>query len=654
MDYRKTAGSIVELIGGANNVRQLEHCSTRLRFTLIDTAKADAEAIKQVHGVLGVATGAQFQVIIGNDVVEVYDEILKLGVGTGGTDDSAAAGESGGAEREKWTAKRVGRETLAFFIAVFQPLVPAIAGGGVLKAMLSLFSMVGWMDSKSSVYSIFLAIGDAPLYFLPLLVALTAAKRLKVNQLVAISAVGALLLPNMTTMLTAEGGTKLFGLTLQNITYAYQVFPALLSVLFLYFVEKLFNKYTPKAIRIFFVPMMCFAIVVPVTLLLLGPLGYNAGTLLTAFILWLYSKFGFIAVALLAMVLPFCIAIGMHKAFIPYALAALSSAGKELLYMPASLAHNISESGACFAVFLRTKDPNLKATALSAALSALFGITEPALYGVTLQHKRAMIGVVTGSGIAGLTLGLLGVEAFTAVGPGLASMPMFIDPNGGNASNLMYAFIGFAVAILASFLVTFVLFKDGAKDKVAVGASASANGADASAPAVASATSPAAAPAPAVSADDIVDVQLASPLTGSIIPLDQVADEVFAGKVLGDGVAVVPTEGVLHAPADGTVCMVPDSRHAIGLALDNGAEILMHIGLDTVKLKGEHFDVKTKVGDRVAKGDVLLTFDADAIKAAGYDLTTPVVVANGGRYGVIGTHEGAVEHGGELYTVITK
>lgn len=650
MDYRKTAGSIVELIGGADNVRQLEHCSTRLRFTLIDQAKADVDAIKKVPGVLGVAMGGQFQIIIGNDVVEVYDEILKLGVGTGGSEGSAEGSAAGAGAAGKFDMKRFGRVALEFIIGVFQPLVPAIAGGGVLKAMLSLFSMLGWMDSKSAVYTIFLAIGDAPLYFLPLLVAATASKRLKVNQLVAISAVGALMVPNITTALTAEGGTKLFGFTLQNIAYAYQVFPALLSVLFLYFVEKLFNKYTPKAIRIFFVPMMCFVIVVPVTLLLLGPLGYNIGTLLTAFILFVHSKLGFVAVALLAMVLPFCIAIGMHKAFLPYAIASLSSAGTEVLYLPASLAHNIAESGACFAVFLRTKDSNLRATALSAAISALFGITEPALYGVTLQHKRAMTGVVAGGGIAGLVIGLLGVEAFTAVGPGLASMPMFIDPNGKLANNLMYAFIGFAVAILASFIITFVLFKEPAKVEATVGASADG----AAAPAVAASAAPTAVAAAAAAGDDIVDVQLSSPMTGSIIPLDQVSDEVFAGKVLGDGVAVVPAEGVLHAPAAGTVCMVPDSKHAIGLALDNGAEILMHVGLDTVKLKGEHFDVKVKVGDRVAKGDVLLTFDADAIKDAGYDLTTPIVVANGGRYGVIGAHEGAVEHGGDLYTVITK
>ncbi|WP_043166501.1 beta-glucoside-specific PTS transporter subunit IIABC [Bifidobacterium callitrichos] len=643
MDYRKTASAVVELVGGTGNVQQLEHCSTRLRFTLKDQSKADPEALKQVPGVLGVAMGGQFQVIIGNDVVEVYDEIMKM-PGIGSDSPSNAAAAPADAKPGRFNMKRAGRAALDFFIAVFQPLVPAIAGGGVLKALLSLFSMLGWMDSKSSVYTIFLAIGDAPLYFLPLLVAATAAKRLKINQLVAISAVSALMIPNITAALSAEGGTKLFGFTLQNITYAYQVFPALLSVLFLYFVERLFNKYTPKAIRIFFVPMMCFVIVVPVTLLLLGPLGYNAGTLLTAFILAVYSKLGFIAVALLAMVLPFCIAIGMHKAFIPYALAALAQAGSELLYMPASLAHNISESGACFAVFLRTKDQNLKATALSAAISALFGITEPALYGVTLQHKRAMTGVVAGSGIAGLTIGLLGVQAFTAVGPGLASMPMFIDPNGKLTNNLTYAFIGFAVAILASFLITLILFKDPAKTSVAATVSAGA-------PSAASTPAPTATVMPA---SDVVDVQLASPMDGTVIPLDKVADDVFAGKVLGDGLAVTPITGELRAPAAGTVCMVPDSRHAIGLALDNGAEILMHVGLDTVKLQGAHFTTNVKVGDRVNAGDLLLTFDRDAITKAGYDLTTPIVVANGGRYAVTGTHEGPVKTGDALYTVITK
>lgn len=617
MDYRKTAAEIVRLVGGEANVSHFEHCSTRLRFSLADPGKADVEGLKAVPGVLGVAMGVQCQVIIGNNVVEVYDEILKMAdFGTGKQAQKPAQKQGFGAV------------AMDFVIGVFQPVVPAIAGGGVLKAMLSLLVMIGILDKTGVAYSVFNNIGDAALYFLPLLVAVSAAKKLKCNQMVALAAVGALLLPGISTLLTAEGGTVFWGFKLQNIAYSYQIFPALLTVFWLAAVEKFFNKVTPKPIRIFFVPMMCFVIVLPTTLLLLGPLGYNIGRLLTAVILALHSKLGFVALGVLAMVLPFCIATGMHKAFIPYAISTYSAMGFEVLYLPASLAHNIAESGACFGVALRTKDRDLRATALSAGISALFGITEPALYGVTLQNKRVLMGVVTGSGIAGLLIGLFGVKGYAVVGPGLASMAMFVDPNGLENMNIIYAFVGFAVAFLVALVMAAVLFRE-TETKTEEGAGQTPDG-------------------------DIKDVVLGSPLTGNVISLEQVRDDVFAGKVLGDGLAVVPQEGKLYAPADGTVCMLADTKHAVGMALDNGSEILMHVGLDTVKLEGKHFEANVKLGDCVKKGDVLLTFDLKKMQQEGYDLTTPVILSNGDRFGVSPVAFGAVRHGDKLFAAVMK
>lgn len=624
MDYKKTAAEIVKLVGGEGNVNHFEHCSTRLRFTLADQGKADVEALKKVPGVMGVVMSAQCQVIIGNNVVEVYDEILKIANFGGGSAPAAPA------QKQKFSAV-----FMDFLIGVFQPVVPAMAGGGVLKSMLSLFVMIGIMDKGGSAYAVFNNIGDAALYFLPLLVAVSAARKLKCNQMVALSAVSALLLPSISGLLTAEGGTLLFGIKLQNIAYAYQVFPALLSVLWLSVLEKFFTKISPKPIRIFFVPMMCLAITVPTTLLLLGPLGYNIGTLLTAVILALYNKLGFLALGIFAMVLPFCIATGMHKAFIPYALSSLSTLGCELLYLPASLAHNIAESGACFGVFFKTKDKDLRATALSSGISALFGITEPALYSVTLQHKRVLTGVMAGGCVSGLVMGLLAVKGYTPVGPGLASMAMFIDPNGVETSNITYAFIGFAIAFLGALAATFVLFKDETPAAEAAGP----------------AETKAAEQAPAV---EVKDVTLVSPATGTAIPMEQVNDPVFAGKIIGDGLAVVPSEGVLHAPADGKICMIADSKHAIGMTLDNGAEILMHVGLDTVKLEGKYYDTKVKAGDHVKAGQVLLTFDLEKMKAEGFDLTTPVILSNGDRFDVSPVASGAVKAGDSLYMAAMK
>lgn len=615
MDYKKTGSEILKLVGGETNVSHFEHCSTRLRFTLIDNSKADIEALKKVSGVLGVAPGVQCQVIIGNSVVEVYDAIMRMADFTGGSVPDVS--------KQK---QSLGAVVMDFVIGVFQPVVPAMAGGGVLKSMLSLLVMLGVMDKAGSTYAIFNFIGDAALYFLPMLVAVSAAKKLKINQMVAMSAVGALLLPGVGTLLSAEGGTVFLGMKLQSIAYSYQIFPALLTVFWLAVVEKFFNKVTPKPIRIFFVPMMCFAIVVPSTLLILGPLGYNIGALLTTVILALYSKLGFVALAILAMLLPFCIATGMHKAFIPYAISTYSSLGYEILYLPASLAHNISESGACFAVFFRTKDRDLKATALSAGISALFGITEPALYGVTLQYKKVLAGVMTGSGIAGLAVGLLAVKGYAIVGPGLANMAMFVDPAGLEPNNVVYAFIGLAIAFVIAFAATFALFKDHT----------------------------AISEEPSNISDSGKDVTIASPLAGEVIALEKVSDPVFAGKVIGDGLAVIPAEGVLKAPADGTICMVADTKHAIGMALNNGAEILMHIGLDTVKLEGKYYEVKVKAGDVVKTGDPLITFDKDQMTAEGFDLTTPIICSNGDRFTIAPIAEGTVKAGEDLYVTIMK
>lgn len=615
MDYKKTASEILGYVGGEENVSHFEHCSTRLRFTLKDSNKANIEALKKVKGVLGVVMAAQCQVIIGNNVVEVFDEILKIASFKGGDSSDDNLGKD----------QKLGAKIMDFVIGVFQPVVPAIAGAGVLKSLLSIFVLMGVLDNTSSTYAVFNNIGDSALYFIPLLVANSAAKKLKCNQMVAISIVGTLLLPNITALLTAEGGSTLFGFTLTNIAYPYQIFPALLAVFLLAYVEKFFNKVTPKPIRIFFVPMMCFAIVVPCTLLFLGPLGYNIGTVLTNIILFVYDKVGFIAIGLFAMILPFCIATGMHKAFIPYALSTYSSLGYEAIYMAASLAHNISESGACFAIAIKTKDTDKRSTAISAGISALFGITEPALYGITLQNKKALNGVMIGSGIAGLFVGFFGLKAYTIVGPGLASMPMFIDPS--NGKNIVYAFAGFGIAFVVSLVATMILYKEVKEE--AVEEIKEVN-----------------------NKIEVRDMTLVSPLEGEIINLEDVNDGVFSGKILGDGLAIIPSKGVLKAPADGKVSMIADTKHSVGLTLDNGAEILMHVGLDTVKLDGKYYDVKVSNGQRIKAGDVLLTFDLDKIKSEGYELTTPIVVVNGEKYSIEDRKTGKIKTEEELFKAV--
>lgn len=447
-DYVGIAKAVLEKVGGESNISHLEHCSTRLRFSIIDPAKVKRDEIKAIPGVMGiVGSGAQCQVIIGTDVIEVYNEVLKLG----SFDTGAAAKPATPAAKGN-----IGATVLDFIVGIFQPLVPAIAGAGILKALLSLLTLAHVMQTSSSWYRVLALAADAALYFLPVMVAVTMSTKLNCNRLVAIASTGALILPGMIALMGE--GVSLWGIPVQSIQYTYQVFPAILSVAFLFFVEKFITKISPKPIRVFFVPMVCFAVVVPVTLLVLGPIGFTFGRGLTAVILFLYSKLGWIAVALLAAILPFMIATGMHKALVPYAVSSIIEMHQELLYMPASLAHNISEGGACFAVALRTKNQELRSAAISAGISAIFGITEPALYGVTLQNKRALAGVVAGSFIGGLVVGLAGLKAFVAMGPGLAGMAMFVDTE--NAMNIVWGFVGFGVSLAASFIATFILYKE--------------------------------------------------------------------------------------------------------------------------------------------------------------------------------------------------
>ncbi|WP_249727178.1 beta-glucoside-specific PTS transporter subunit IIABC [Bacillus paralicheniformis] len=599
MNYTQTARDVLQHVGGKENIAHLEHCSTRLRFTLIDQNKADVPALEKTPGVIAVRMSGQCQVVIGNDVIEVYEKLTGL---LGGSH----SGQNGSSNQPK-EKRKVGTVLLDFIVGVFQPLVPAIAGGGILKSFLLLFSLFGLMDAKGQTYQILNMVGDAPLYFLPLLVAVTTANKLKVNPLVALSAVGALILPNMTAMLTE--GAQLFSFDVKNIAYAYQVFPAILSVLLYAQMEKWFTRISPKPIRIFFVPMMSLVMTVPITLLLLGPIGFTAGQGFTAIILAMFDKVGWFAVAILAAVLPFMVASGMHKAMVPYAVTTMGNLGKEALYLPASLAHNIAESGACFAVALRTKDKVLRSTAISAGISAFFGITEPALYGVTLQNKRVLSSVMIGSFIGGIFIGLVGLQAFVLVGPGLASMSMFISDE--LPRNFMFAVIGFAISFVVAFAAAFIFGKDRKTEETEKEAEQG------------------------VFAEKLgADETFKSPVIGQMISLSDVEDDIFSSKVMGEGIAIIPSKGELYAPVDGEISLLFETNHALGMKTANGVEVLFHIGIDTVQLEGKFFKPLVQAGDKVKAGDLLIQFDLEKIKEAGYDPVTLAVITNTDQYDI--------------------
>lgn len=583
MNYKNTATEILKYVGTETNVSHLEHCSTRLRFSLNDASLIDEASLKGIEGVMGVVKSNQFQIIIGNDVVEVYDELIKM--------LKLNVNEKTATKKEN---QSFGKVALDFIIGIFQPLVPAIAGAGVLKSILLLLSAFGLVETTSVIYQILASISDATFYFLPMMIAVTTANKLHSNRLVAVAAVGVTLLPQVTALI-AEGAI-LFGMTIQPIAYNAQVFPAILCVSLLAVLEKFLNKVSPKSLRIFLVPMIALAITIPCTLLFLGPLGYNVGKVFTTMILFLYGKFGFVALAILAAVLPMMIATGMHKTLIPYAISTYGELGYEMLYLPASLAHNISESGACFAVWLKAKNPQLKSTALSAGISAFMGITEPALYGVTLQNKKVLYSVMMSGFLVGGFLGLIGLKAFAIVGPGFPAMSMFIDVT--NSMNIVWAIVGFIASIAISFILVLLFWKE--EQQVEENTQINPN----------------------------AIIEVVTPIKGEVIDLTKVEDEMFSKKSLGEGFAIIPDVGELVAPTNGVIQMIFDTKHAIGMTTENGADILFHVGIDTVRLEGKPFEVFVKVGDHVKVGDTLLKFNIDEIKNAGYNPVTPVVVTN--------------------------
>ena len=613
MNYKVVAEQVIKNIGGKENISHLEHCSTRLRFTLYDNNKISLNQLEAIDGVIAVKMTGQCQVVIGNEVVEVYDEVRKR-IGS-----STINEEQPSRPKEK---QKIGSVVLDFIVGVFQPLVPAIAGGGILKSLLLLLALIGVLDNTSQTYQILNMIGDAPLYFLPILVAVTTANKLKVNSLVALSAVGALILPNMSAML-AEGA-QLFTFDVKNIAYAYQVFPSILTILLYAQMEKLFNKYSPKAIRIFFVPMMSLVITVPIALLILGPLGFTLGQGFSAVILAVFSKVGWIAVALLATILPFMVATGMHKAMVPYAVTTMGELGKELLYLPASLAHNIAESGACFALALRTKDKKVKSTAISAGISALFGITEPALYGVTLQNKKVLGSVMVGSFIGGTFVGILGLQAFVLVGPGLASLSMFIAED--LPRNIINAIIGLIISFLVSFIAAFIFVKE---KKVNEEKQEFINNLN-------------------------TEEKFKSPIVGEMLPLSEVNDDVFSSKVMGEGIAVIPSKGELYAPVDGQIKMIFDTKHSIGMETKNGVQILFHVGIDTVQLGGKYFEPTVMVGDEVKAGDVLMKFDLEHIVQEGYDPVTVAIITNKENYQIEIANLKYVNYSDNIMSITTR
>lgn len=592
MTYQETAQAILQAVGGVDNVQSATHCVTRLRLTLKDGASVSDDRVKAIPRVMGVIRkNGQYQIILGNDVGNYYQAFSKLG----------QFDKNGGAD------KKVGNvfETIIEYIAgSMTPLIPAMLGGGMIKVLVIVLPMLGLLKADSQTIQFLSIFGDASYYFMPLLLAYSASQKLKVTPALAMSVAGFLLHPNFVQMVADGNPMSLFGAPVTPANYGSSVIPILIMVWLMSYIEKLVNKVVPSIAKSFLQPTIVLVISGFLALVLVGPLGVIVGDGLSRLIVQMHGVAGWLTLALLGAIMPFIVMTGMHWAFAPIFLAA-SIATPDILILPAMLGSNLAQGAASMAVALKSKRPATKQVAFAAGFSALLaGITEPALYGVTLKYKKPLYAAMIGGGLAGLFTGLVGIKAYLFAVPSLIALPQFIYAE--QPMNLTYALIAAAISIVVTFVLAYIFGIDEEEEEME-GRTPLKSGLSAS-------------------------KKILSPIAGEVRELKDVDDVTFSEKMMGEGLAVVPTGGRVVAPFDGTVVSVFPTKHALGLKSRDGVELLIHVGLETVQLNGEGFTCHVEQGEEIAKGQALLEVDLNLLLEKGYDVTTPIIVTNSQDY----------------------
>lgn len=608
MDYESVAKKILQRVGGAENVTGLVHCMTRLRFNLKDESIVDDEAVKKTKGVMGVMKkGGQYQIIIGNDVGYVYEELNKLGKFSNQVPK----------KKENSTEKKNILTMLMDTISgIMTPVIPAIIGAAMIKVLLTLLPMIGVLNTSGDTYQLLTVIGDGAFFFMPVLIAVSASKKFGTNVYYAASIALIMLHPNFISMMTtahdANETIRFLGLIpVTYATYSYSIIQIILAVWSLKYVEKFVDKITPVITKNFLKPMLVVLIEAPIALIILGPLGAICGNVLSEVVYFIHDKLGFIAVGLVAGIYPFVVMAGMHHAFTPIKLGMIATTGYENFICIGELCSNMAQGAASLAVAIKSKNKDFKQIAGSSAFSALLaGITEPALYGVTLRLKRPMLGACIGAVAGGLFGGFFQLKCFGIATPAIVTIVQYVEES--RPMSLLIAALTILITVIVAFIATMLI---GFEDVVDEDDEEEYFEEVKEEPEL----------------TDGEEITVLNPLAGEIVSLNQVKDATFSQEILGKGVAVVPAEGVVYAPFDGKVDMMFETGHAVGLTSDKGVELLIHVGIDTVNLKGQYFHPMKKTGDEVKKGDVLLTFEKEKIEQE-YDLMTPVIISNTNRY----------------------
>ncbi|HBE2213373.1 TPA: PTS glucose transporter subunit IIA [Enterococcus faecalis] len=605
MDYQAIAKEILKDVGGKDNIVDVTHCYTRLRFVLKDTKQANKEALLQTEGVISVVeSGGQYQVVLGNKVAHVYNALEPLLAQQLTTKTST---------KEK---NSLGNRILNTVAAIFTPVVPAIAASGMLKGILAIAVMVAnnfyQVDLKPlNTYIILSAASDALFYFMPVILGYSAAKVFKTNEYIAMVIGATLCYPTIVSLMTEESAVTLFGLHVTKANYVSTVIPIILAIFMLAYVQRFLEEVIPEVLKIIMVPTLSLLLMIPATLLLFGPIGIYIGDGVN----WLYYYIMNFSPILLGGFIGgiWCVLVifGAHRGLVPIGINDVARTGRQNLLAFAGAA-NFSQAGAAFGVFVRTKNKDLKAVAASATVTALFGITEPAIYGANLRLKKPMIYAVASGAAGGALMGWGGSYGTAFANQGLLTIPVYAEA--GTKAFICYL-LGCGIAFFGAFLLTIFLgFNDLPLDESRQ------------------------EPGLKTEAGTVKEKQrIQAPVQGQLVSLDQINDEVFASQQMGKTLAIYPTEEQIVSPGNGQVTALYPTHHAIGLKLDNGAEILLHIGINTVELKGRGFETFVKVGERVRLGQKLLSFDKQIIQAAGYDPTVLVIVTNTAEMAVIET-----------------
>lgn len=609
-NYESLAKIIVEKVGGEKNILALNHCVTRLRFNLKNDNLADTEGLSNIGEVASVINrGGQYQVVIGPAVSDVYKAIMLLINIESSTTDEIDSLE---AEKKKGVIARVLDTIASMFVAV----IPPMAGAGMLKAVLSLVVAFHLIEKTSETFKIINFISDAPFYFLPILLADAAAKKFKVNSYMAMTVAGVLLHPAFDGLkaLAKESGNgiHLLGLPITITNYGSSVVPIILTVWFMSYVEPVADKLSPKIVKMFMKPLITLAISAPVALIAIGPLGNILGIGLGNGVNSLNQVAGWLVPMLVGALTPLMVMTGMHYGLIPIGINNLATTGIDTVAGPGMMVSNIAQGGAALGVAIRSKKSDMKQLASSTGITAILGITEPAMYGVILPYKKPLIASMLGGAIGGLFLGIMGVGRFSLVAPGLLALPSYIGGDG--LKTVFYAAIGCFIAFVISLIASLILGIDEKDSELKKKVNNQGM------------------PSEDIKKNSSINYdKVYSPIQGITIALKDINDSAFSAGKLGKGIGIIPSIGKVFSPISGIVT-VYETKHAVGIEGINGTEVLIHVGIDTVKLEGRHFKSNITSGQNVKQGELLIEFDIDKIKAEGYDLTTPVIVSNTGEY----------------------